>query len=366
MAAIKIGELLIREGLITPAELEEALKTQVIFGGRLGTNLIEMGLLEEDDIARVLSRKLKVPFAGPEELLNIPPKILALVPRELAERHKVIPLRLENRRLTLAMANPADLQAADEIAFRTGFVVRPVVAPEVRLIQALENYYQVARDLRYIAVQRLSGGRRKSPQQVPAETPADHQPLAVAPLAPDDLVFDLVEMVPEEPLSVPENLDLDEVARRLADAASRDDIADLAIRWSAGRFQRAALFLVRPDHATGWRGSSGGQPAADFDRVRIPLNEPSVLKTVAETRSWYLGPLPRAPFNSLFIQELGGEIPATALLMPLLMMGRVIAILYVDGRDTVLQSSLQDLQKLTAKMVMAFEILILKNKILVL
>ncbi|MBE0596157.1 MAG: general secretion pathway protein GspE, partial [Desulfuromonadales bacterium] len=126
---------------------------------------------------------------------------------------------------------------------------------------------------------------------------------------------------------------------------------------------RSALFLIRQQNASGWRGSAGGRPMADFAQLRIPLSEPSVFKTVTETRSWHLGPLPRTPFNSQFLQELGGEVPATVLLMPLLMMGRVIAILYVDGPASALQDHLHALQKLTAKMVMAFEVLILKNKI---
>lgn len=356
MAAIKIGELLIREGLITPAELEEALKTQVIFGGRLGTNLIEMGLLEEDDIARVLSRKLTVPFIDPSELMEIPQQVLELLPRELAERHRAIPLRLEGKRLTLAMTNPADLAAIDDIAFRTGFIIRPVVAPELRLIQALEKHYQVTRDLRFIPVNRDLPERRKR-----KKAPAEEKP---APAPEPEVILDLEEIAGEAPeAEEPGHLSLDAVARRLGNAVSRDDIADLAIAWTGSRFRQAALFVVRGESASGWRGMAEGRLLPDFARVHIPLAEPSVLKTVAESRSWFLGPLPRSPFNSLFLRELGGEVPSTALLLPLLMMGRTIAVLYVDGDDGVLRKNLQNLQNLVVKMVMAFEILILKNKI---
>lgn len=356
MAAIKIGELLIREGLITPAELEEALKAQVIFGGRLGTNLIEMGLLEEDDIARVLSRKLKVPFIEPAELMEIPQQVLALLPRELAERHKAIPLRLEGRRLTLAMTNPADLPAVDEIAFRTGLIIRPVVAPELRLIQALEKHYQVARDLRFISVDRNLPARGRKRTEPPKEEvpPQTHEP---------EVILDLEEIAGSAETLLPDHLSLDAVARRLGEAGSRDDIADLAIAWAGARFRQTALFLVRGESALGWRGMAEGRLLPAFERLRIPLAEPSALKTVAESRSWFLGPLPPSPFNSLFLRELGGEIPPTALLLPLLMMGRTIAILYVDGEDAVLRKNLQNLQNLVIKMVMAFEILILKNKI---
>ncbi|MEJ2700199.1 MAG: hypothetical protein P8Z70_11145, partial [Desulfuromonadales bacterium] len=148
--ALKLGEMLIREGLLTSAQLEEALKYQVIFGGKLGTNLIEMGLVEENALARVLSRKLGVPCAEESELMKIPSEVIKLIPKDIAAKYKVIPLRLENRRLTLVMADPDDLKAIDEIAFRTGFLVRPALTPEVRLVLALEKYYEIPRGIRYI------------------------------------------------------------------------------------------------------------------------------------------------------------------------------------------------------------------------
>src|SRR6056297_1395305 len=151
-AAMKLGELLVQEGVITPHQLEEALKYQVIFGGKLGTNLIELDFVREDDIAKTLSRMLRVPLVSGEQLQNIPEDVIKLIPRDIAEQYQVIPLSLEHRKLTLVMANPSDLKAIDEIAFRTGFIVRPAVAAEVRLILALEKYYHSPREIRYVQV----------------------------------------------------------------------------------------------------------------------------------------------------------------------------------------------------------------------
>jgi len=103
---------------------------------------------------------------------------------------------------------------------------------------------------------------------------------------------------------------------------------------------------------------------AELRPVEIPLDETSILKTVTETRAFYLGPVPRAPFNSMLLQELGGRVPKTVLLVPLQMMGRVVGVLYVDDAKVDLGERLFELQKLTAKAAMAFEILVLKNKIL--
>ena len=112
---------------------------------------------------------------------------------------------------------------------------------------------------------------------------------------------------------------------------------------------------MRGNLALGWKCSRAGEVTAGFDQLQIPLDEPSVLKTVAEGKSFYLGPIPRSPFNSMMLQEMGGALPDTALLVPLLMMGRVVGILYVDGKGIDLGERLFDLQKLTAKAAMAFE-----------
>ena len=367
--AVKIGELLIQEGLITQAELEEALKSQVIFGGRLGTHLIEMGLLKEDDLAGALSRKLKVPCISANQLKDIPPPVISCLPRELAERYRVVPLRLENRRLTLVMADPSDLRTIDELSFRTGYLIRPVIASELGLGLALEKYYQIPRELRYINFrQEARTGSPPSPPELPAaETP------------PVDLTFDLPEIeilveaappatpvAPAQAPAQPAQLTLETVAGKLARANDREDIAEAAISWLGSQFHRGALFLVRGEIASGWRAITAGRQVDGFAGVRIPLSEPSVLKTVSEGRSPVLGPLLRTPFNSLLLQELGGEIPKTVLLLPLLMLGRITAILYLDGAESDLREKVPDLQQLTAKMVMAFEILILKNKIMML
>jgi len=136
-------------GLITREQFDEALKNRVLYGGKIGTSLIELGYVREDDLARFLSSKLAVPFIAAERLLAISAETIQLIPRDLALTYRVIPLHRDKKRLYLVMADPADLKAIDEISFITGFIVKPVIAPEVRLIQALGKYYGFEVDHRY-------------------------------------------------------------------------------------------------------------------------------------------------------------------------------------------------------------------------
>jgi hypothetical protein len=361
--AIRLGELLVRENLISLMQLEEGLKCQVIFGGRLGTNLIEMGLLEENDIARVLSKKLGVPFLDPPGLLmNIPADIIALITREYAAQYQIIPLRLEGRRLSLGMVDPSDLKTIDEIAFRTGYVIRPVVIPEVRIVLALEKYYRVERKLRYIHAAQIIG------QDVPAsKTPAGPKPSEDAWY---EEIEELVDKDAAEAIAAEtqaeffEKYTIDEVSKKLSETRDRDDIADTVVHYLGQTLSCGAMFLIRGDMAMGWKSILRQKPVPNFDQLQIPLEEQSVLKTAAESRSYYLGPVPRSPFNSMMLQEFGGRVPKTILLVPLVMMGRTVGIIYADGDDQSLGEYLPELQRLAAKAVMAFEILILKNKIL--
>lgn len=399
--AIRLGDLLVQEGLITPAQLEEALKYQVIFGGKLGTNLIEMGVLEEEDVARALGKKFGVPVAAVDEIMAA--QALDALPREMIEKFGVVPIKLDGRRLTLLMSDPSDLKALDEIAFRTGLIVKPVVAAEVRVVLALEKLYDIARDRRYIHVAKKVVPKRKGATELPppavapqrrsapvapppsaatppvvsATPPSASSPVsasAAASAAADEalerlaaeLSLQKAEPVEElEEIEVLEEIcDNETVSLYLAEARDRDDVLDSLASYLSHEFPRCALFLVRGDIAHGWKASIDHKLLAGFDQVQIPLAETSVLKTVAEGRSFFLGPIPRAPFNSMFLQEIGGRVPETALLVPLLMMGRVVGIMYVDGKGEELSERLFELQKLTAKAAMAFEILVLKNKIL--
>ena len=100
--AIKLGELLLNEKLITPEQLDEALKSQMIFGIKLGSSLIELGVITDEQLCRFLSRKLGVPAVSPRAMSSVSPEVLALVPAELAEKYRVVPIRADGKKLALA------------------------------------------------------------------------------------------------------------------------------------------------------------------------------------------------------------------------------------------------------------------------
>ena len=141
--AAKLGDMLVSAGLLTAEQLKTALAEQKRAGGRLGTNLVKLGFLSEDEITQFLQKQYGVSSINLSDY-NIAQAILDLVPSELATKYRCIPLERKGKVLTVAMVNPADVLAIEDIKFTTGFEVKPVVAAESSIVKAIEEQYQAA------------------------------------------------------------------------------------------------------------------------------------------------------------------------------------------------------------------------------
>src|SRR5919106_2643259 len=142
-ASDRIGDLLVREGLITAEQLTAALADARKENTRIGYSLIKLGFIAEADLTRMLARQYRVPAVDLERV-NVDTKIIKLVPADLAHKHLVLPLRRVGRTLTLAMANPIDVAAIDALKFTTRHEIEPVVVGEYTLKAHLNRYYPEA------------------------------------------------------------------------------------------------------------------------------------------------------------------------------------------------------------------------------
>src|SRR5215207_2376014 len=136
----KLGEILVRENLVTPQQLREALDYQRTSGGRLGTNLVKLGIISEDVITSVLSRQYGVPSIN-IDLFQIDDEVVKLISQEVALKYTVLPISKVGATLTLAMADPTNVFATDDIKFMTGLNVEPVIASEASIQMAIGKYY---------------------------------------------------------------------------------------------------------------------------------------------------------------------------------------------------------------------------------
>jgi type IV pilus assembly protein PilB len=144
--AVKLGDLLLKQKLITQDQLETALKLQREEGGKIGEALVRVGAVSEGDITETLSQQFGVPSIDLAHF-EIDPAIIKVVPGEVARKYGVLPVNKTGATLTIAMGDPTNVFAMDDIKFMTGYNVEPVVASEIALRKAIDKHYGTPRSI---------------------------------------------------------------------------------------------------------------------------------------------------------------------------------------------------------------------------
>src|SRR5450759_1972752 len=159
---VRIGELLLKERRITPAQLQEALTYQKTSGGKLGLNLVKLGFVKDEEITALLSKQYGVPSINLAQF-EIDPAIVKLIPAETVQKYQIVPLSRAGATLTIAMTDPTNVFAMDDIKFMTGYNVEPVVASETAVTEAIRRYYPAGAAAPRVVVEKKK--REIAPQQ---------------------------------------------------------------------------------------------------------------------------------------------------------------------------------------------------------
>jgi len=138
--SVRLGELLTKASLITQDQLKEALRVQKETGGKLGETLIKLGFVSEEDITECLSQQFGVPSINLQHF-EIDASVIKLIPGDVARKYNILPVNKTGATITIAMADPTNVFAMDDIKFMTGYNVEPVVASELGIKAAIDNYY---------------------------------------------------------------------------------------------------------------------------------------------------------------------------------------------------------------------------------
>ena len=141
--AVRIGDLLLKEKRITPAQLQEALNYQKTNGGKLGLNLVKLGFVTDEEITSLLSKQYGVPSINLTQF-EIDQSVIKLIPADTAQKYQIVPLSRSGATLTIAITDPTNVFAMDDIKFMTGYNVEPVVASETAVTDAIKRYYPTA------------------------------------------------------------------------------------------------------------------------------------------------------------------------------------------------------------------------------
>jgi hypothetical protein len=308
-----LARILRDRGIVTERQLQEAIQYQVLYGGRLGTSLYELGFITEERLQEALSRAHGVPGLT-VDVREIQAEAVALVPRALAARHKIFPYKVKGKTLFLLMVNPGDHTAVAKVGYSLGYIVKPAVVPEFRMIQLLRDYYGVDERWRYTDTH-----RRVTP---PPPTPAPDIPSAAA---------------------------------RLEAALTRDEVVDALMALCLRFFRRVIFFIVREPWVLGWSGVGEGMDRPLAASLKIPLDQPSVFRSVTRDKSVFIGRLGPEEENQRFLKALGKRGNTSVALLPIPVRGRIVNLVYGDsGAGGNVRPSLGELLVLLQKVPKAY------------
>ncbi len=400
------GHYLLEKGIITKDQFEEATQSRVVFGGKLGTNLAELGYLSIEEIGRHLSENLEVPL--PPEQWAAQPSAAAreAVSKELVEKYSVLPLRVENRTLHLAMLSPRDPVQIDELAFATGMRIVPYVLPEVQILALLEHHYGLRREVRYINLGREAAAglakKAKPDSGDPKRERVDGDPDAKQGLAPlgdsQDLIdeesfqslhgntlpgasteqgqaqaspaaalpeMDLADLERPAPVDAAPELAEDSIAAleaQLVLARDRDAVSEIALRIARRYTEAAAIFVVRGGIISGFRGD-GDAVSEQIAGILLPVESDCTITAPAHTRAPFRGRPPESGLDATLLKNLQRADAREITVFPIQIRNQVVNLLYTDnGQNPLGETGFAALAALATLISRAYERLILERK----
>jgi len=404
-------EFLVSRALIAPRKKSSLLETARLAGERVDTTILENRLLSESTLLDNLGEFTRSKTCSVHDLESAGTELAGLFSPRVALRFGVVPFRRTGKTLDVAALDPLDFLIQDELRVLTGCMIRSHAVLEIRLRQSLNRLYGVELPVRMESLlRRLSQGGRiverppsgstgKPGPEKKVERPVRREdaPAPRKKVTPSELEIsdeDLklfpslmagmevepsregadIPTPPPLPISGEGGLDQDDdidleirlarTSEALQRAEMRDDIADALFYFCRPLFQRKLLLMKRKDSIVGWRGEGGEVLEAAIRAISIPTDEPSAFLALLQGTPFWLGPLPPMPRNQELLLAMGPPEPTTCLILPLKVRGKVVAFFYGDsGRESMAPPPMAELNRLLAKIDIAFQVYLLKGKI---
>ena len=368
---MRIGEILVQLGMLTPEQLQATLDSRDLLGGRIGTQLVERGLLSAEQISEALSRQMRVPAAVHRHFDKADPNVVAMLKPVLAARYMAIPLvaaKSGAKRIVVAMATPQDVQVVDDVSFALGARVEPMVAAELAIARNLKRFYNLDVKLNRPARPEPRIRSRTRPYgtvETPAPSTRTLQPVPTEFLGSDSMGFP-IEPAPLLPPSLGAAVTLEDVVHRLSVAENRDQVADIVIDFMLPRFRCGLIFLLRGANAHVWRGFAPGVDAHAIETIAFPLSMPSMFRIAKERLATFRGPPPSegAYLHTQIWRYLHTEAPRDSVVVPIAIGERAISLVYAhaSGAAGLSDDHVRDLQAVCTAAANAFVRMIQRAK----
>jgi hypothetical protein len=365
---MKLGEILIQLGQITPDQLNAGLRAQELAGGRLGTHLVNLGFIGTDQLSLALSRQMGVPAALERHFSHAAPPIVALLKASLAVRYLAVPLAASHngvKQVVAAMATPLDMLTVDDLSFALGARVEPLVAGEIAIAHNIKRLYGAEVNLKTrksldMPVPAPGSDLVVPTMPTPPATPSvSTQPSAAARIpapAPSERATDKRRMVAPRPSPPPARdlvplpapsqprarlpgpgpaVSLEDAIYRLTLARHREQLAGVVMDFVRGYFGCGMFFSVRDGQARVWRGFAPGIQEAAIETIAFPISMPSCFQFAYERRTPFCGlaPAEGGKLQRQIWKYLHCAEPSEVVVVPVQVKNRVLNLVYAHAAD---------------------------------
>ncbi|NOZ78258.1 MAG: hypothetical protein GXP48_03565 [Acidobacteria bacterium] len=370
----RLGEILLDRGLITVEELHVALEACHRTGGRLGTQLLRRGFIDEPGLLEALSDQFHLPSVPASTLREAGKQIRSVIPLDLQRRFLAVSFERRASGLSVAMVNPRDLEAREEIEEVTGLPVRLYVATEVAILETLE--------IEAGEVDNFSSQTAPDQAQIPAPHEWDtlwlrprFEPARLMSIAGKRQRYhrnaaglaafpELTPLLAVHAMGDDHALDSSSYRAGLLRARHRDEVGRLLVEHARRYLDRVLLLSLHRGAARGWMANGEALVPEDVQTLEIPLHRPGILADLAEAPGVHVGPIPDVGSNATLLEALGEPAPVEAMVLPVRVKDRVIAFVMGDvPGEKVRREIVGELTDAAERAGVALEILILRRKI---
>ncbi len=371
----RLGEILIEKGVLSLTELHTALETCHRTGGRLGTQLLEFGYVEESMLLDALAKQLGVSSVVKVKLLHSPLEVRKLLPSPVGRRLQAVPFEDTTGGVKVAMTNPNDRAAVDEISTHLKKNILPFVATEAAVLAALGGAENDDADWSPDVEPAVVKARRSGDVTGWSRLwePPIFQPKNLFRTAPKRphvgnvllATFpDLVAVASRAASSYEPRVDETNFSELMFRADSRDEIGSLLARFAASKYDRVSLFSVHKGTVNGWLARGRSVVLEDLQSFSVSLDEPSLFADVGHSDS-YVGAVLINDSNTELIQALADPAPTEIVAVPIRVKQRVVAFMLCDDPGhSASQEHVDEVVTACRKAGVALEVLILRKKLL--
>lgn len=358
---MRIGEILKARGHLTDADIEAALKRQVVHGGRFGTCAVEIKKLDLDVIADALAEQRQLPAATDRHFARADNAVLRRIPDSVAAEHRAIPLGYLSKdppEIAVAVLDPLEPDAIAALSEAIGAAVVQAIAPEMRIMYYLEAVYGIERVARF----RRSPSARKETEPGAdrrryVRTLSEAEPRRPAPLAKI-----AIRRVVVNPDPTPRLDTISGGVRAVRRATGRDRVGDYVVGTLRHAFDEqlrcGIIFAFRDGLLLGWKGFVRDGDDSNVESIAFEADKPSMLRDPFNNAVPYFGEPTDHPLDGLLWKALGVDRPGEIAVVPIVLRREVVAMLYADAVGAMEASAVGGLAELGQSLAAAFDRLV--------